>query len=111
MEYAIYRTNDFCNGEYTRFSADGDTLVHMFYKNTKPEGIYRFWKNRKTLFKKSNYKDGKEDGITEYYFPNSKISARYVMEKGKVIESNFWNEDGSEQDDVRLANIRPKFLG
>jgi len=110
-EYAVYRTNDFCSGEYTRFNADGDTLVHMFYKNSKPEGIYRFWKNGKTLFKKSNYKDGKEDGISEVYFPNGQISARYKMEEGNSVESDFWNEDGSVQENRHYANFFPTFLG
>ncbi|HBG25070.1 MAG: hypothetical protein A2X17_06190 [Bacteroidetes bacterium GWF2_41_61] len=110
-EYLIYKTDDFRNGECTRFRKNGDTVMHIFYKDAKRNGLFRIWKERGHLYKKAFMKDDFEDGITEYYFPNSKISARYVMEKGKVIESNFWNEDGSELDDVRLANIRPKFQG
>jgi TonB family protein len=110
-EYLIYKTDDFRNGECTRFRKNGDTVMHFFYKDAKRDGLLRIWKKRGHLYKKAFIKDDFEDGITEYYYPNSKISAKYLMEKGKVVESTFWNEDGSELNDVRLANVRPKFQG
>jgi len=110
-DYAKYKTNDFRNGEYTLFNASGDTLAHMFYAGSKLEGAYRYWKKGKSLYNKSFYKEGKEDGISEYYFPNGQLSARYKMEDGNIVESEFWNEDGSVQANRHFANFLPTFQG
>jgi TonB family protein len=109
--YAIYRTEDFSNGEYTLYNDSGDTVKHMFYKNSKPDGSYRTWKDGKSLFKKTDYRDGKEDGVCDIYFPNGQVSARYKMEEGNILESQFWNEDGSVLEHHHHANIKPTFLG
>jgi TonB family protein len=110
-DYAVYKTDDFSNGEYALFNSSGDTLSHMFYANSKLEGTYRYWKNGNTLYRKSTYKSGKEHGISEYYFGNGQISARYKMEDGNIIESEFWNEDGSIQVNRHFANFLPTFQG
>lgn len=110
-DYAIYKTDDFSNGEFTLLNSYGDTLAHMFYKNSLLEGCYRYWKNGETLYKNSTYKRGKEHGISEYYFPNGQISARYKMEEDNIIESEFWNEDGSVQVNRHFANFLATFQG
>lgn len=109
--YAIYKTDDFCNGEYTLYNNSGDTVAHMFYKDSKQEGSFRSWRDGESLYKTTYFKEGKEDGICEIYFPNGQVSARYRMEKGDILESEFWNEDGSVLEHHHRANIKPTFLG
>ncbi len=109
--YSIYKTKDFKNGEMVHFSKDGDTLVISNYLNGKMEGDYKQWKQGHGLYKTATYRDGEEDGITEYLFPNGIVSARYMMKRGKRQKSEFWNEDGSQLDKTESAYIVPGFKG
>lgn len=111
QNYSIYRTSDFKNGERTLFTKNGDTVAVENYLNGKLNGDYKFWRQDHGLYKKAVFSEGKEDGITEYFFPNGQISARYVMSKGKEKESEFWNSDGSKVQDPKTANVKPAFMG
>jgi len=110
-DYAVYKTDDFKTGEFTRFNKKGDTLMHMFYRDGKLNGRMRVWKDKGHLYRVANFIDDKENGITEYLFPNGQLSARYEFENGKIVISEFWNEDGSVLNDPGKANIKPKFMG
>lgn len=111
QNYSIYRTSDFKNGEMVSYTADGDTVAIKNYVNGKLHGDYKFWRQDHGLYKKAAFIEGKEDGITEYFFPNGQISARYMMKNGKEKESEFWNSDGSKLHNSKEANIDPTFMG
>jgi TonB family protein len=110
-DYAIYKTDDFKTGEFTRFNKKGDTLMHMFYKDGKLNGKHRLWKERGHLYRITNFVDDTESGIALYFFPNGQLSARYEVDNGKTIMREYWNEDGSELNDPDKANVKPRFLG
>lgn len=111
QNYSIYRTSDFKNGEMVSFTADDDTVEVKNYVKGKLHGDYKFWRKDHGLYKKAVFSEGKEDGITEYFFPNGQISARYVMNKGKEKEGEFWNSNGSKVQDPKTANVKPAFMG
>lgn len=108
-DYSIYTTDDFKNGKMVRFSSKGDTLVVCDYVDGMIHGAFTQNLAGHGLYKKAQYHRGKEEGATEYYFPNGQISARYQMKKGKTISSQFWNEDGSIMEDKSLATCHAVF--
>jgi len=108
MNYSIYTTADFRNGKMVSFSSKGDTLVVCGYVDGMIHGAYKQNLAGHGLYKKAQYQRGKEEGTTEYYFPNGQISARYQMKKGKVKSSEFWNSDGSVVKDISTANYDAK---
>ncbi len=109
--YSIYKTNDFQNGEMVTFTENGDTVSVKNYFKGNLEGDYKLWREDHGLYKKAFYREGKEDGITEYFFPNGQVSARYIMIKGKEKESEFWNADASKLQNSKEANRDPSFMG
>ncbi len=110
-DYAIYKTDDFKTGEYIRFNKKGDTLMQIFYKDGKLNGKSRVWKERRHLYRVACFIDDIECGTTEVFFPNGQLSARYEVDNGKIIKREYWNEDGSVQNDLKKVNVKPTFMG
>lgn len=105
------KINDFSTGRLLLFSPKGDSLEVTNYLDGKKNGSSFKWFDSGEFYGKQNFLNDKEEGISEWFFKNGQISAKYEMYKGERIKENYWNEDGSVQNNIKEANKPPLFKG
>ena len=73
------------NGEYTEWYPNGNLSEHGFYKNGKKDGVYEVYNDRLGyLYSRVNYKEGVQDGLSEYFHSNGNLLSRTYWKDGRL---------------------------
>lgn len=96
------------------FYQNGDIYSVKTYNSKKlkekdSESIYYF--NNNLISRKGSYKKNRRHGEWKFYLKSGNLSGIVTFNKGTVIKSEYWNEDGSFLLDINLANQMPSFVG
>ena len=85
------------NGEYTEWYPNGNLSEHGFYKNGKEDGLYETYNERQGyLYSRINYKEGVQEGLSEYFHPNGTLRSRTNWKDGKIDGTHeLFHDDGS----------------
>lgn len=85
------------NGEYTEWYPNGNLSEHGFYKNGKNDGLYETYNERRGyLYSRINYKEGVQEGLSEYFHPNGTLRSRTNWKDGKIDGTHeLFHDDGS----------------
>lgn len=98
-------------GEWTWWYENGQKSQHGEYFANEKSGKWIKWREDGTINNQGSHKNGKETGLWEFHFDNGQISGKVTYENGKIVDETYWNWDGSELMDPRIANQPPTFPG
>ncbi len=91
-EKVFYENNEL-NGPFSK-SYDNDFIFEEGnYLNGKLDGIIKTYDE--VYNKKTKYKNGLKDGTEFTYYNNGILSSRTDWEKGEILLSALWDEDGN----------------
>ena len=69
--------------------------AHMF-KGNRQNGVYEEWSVAgDQLLERTQYKDGKEEGICEAWFPSGQQQKRAVMKDDHFVAVKYWYDNGN----------------
>ncbi len=126
-------------GTFRNFNADSIKVSEMSFKGNIPVGPFMKWYDDGTIDTKGQYaetaieektssddywnleqsieilpseNEGTKTGVWEYYHPNGQMSAREeYTDEGILLNSEFWNADGSPGGYGAATESAPQFPG
>jgi antitoxin component YwqK of YwqJK toxin-antitoxin module len=101
--------------DVNEFYADGFLKMEGTFLNLKEEqkhGQFKYYRINGKLDSEGFYENDAATGEWKFYFPSGAMSGIEVYEKGICTKRKYWNEDGSEQNDYKLAEkLLPTYEG
>ncbi len=93
------------SGSSVDYHSNGQLLTKSNYKDGKRDGLWEYFGENGQLRFKSNYKDGKEDGLQESYYENGQLQTKFNGKDGQehgLYES--YDENGQLKDKICFKN-------
>lgn len=98
-------------GHFIYYYENGQKESEGDFINNKKEGEWNYWYKTGKIDKKGNYVKNKYDKEWQFYFESGQISAKENYNKGKLVDHQFWNEDGSKVEGNPKAEEPVEFVG
>ena len=87
LNYEVNSQTPF-TGSAVEYDENGQLYSKINYKDGKKDGLSEFYMENGQLVVKSNYKDGELDGLLEWYFWDGSIVDKKNYKDGKEIPLN-----------------------
>jgi len=98
-------------GHFIYYYENGQKESEGDFINNKKEGEWNYWYKTGIIDKKGNYLKSKYDKEWQFYFESGQISAKENYNKGKLVDLQFWNEDGSKVEGNPKIEEPAEFIG
>jgi hypothetical protein len=94
------------HGPRTKWHANGVKASEATVVSGKLEGWFVRWAEDASLAEEISMKAGQPDGPSRSYFPSGCIKAEVVLQAGKVVKQQYW-EDGQQRVPFLTTNAPP----
>lgn len=91
------------HGLREKWYENGSRMSEGMIVEGKHDGLFRRWHENGALAEEVNMRQGEPDGLSQAFYPSGFLKARAILQAGKVIENNSW-DDGQQKETSRLAN-------
>tara|TARA_Y100000592_G_scaffold39988_1_gene63446 strand:+ start:4443 stop:5858 length:1416 start_codon:yes stop_codon:yes gene_type:complete len=98
--YEWYYKNGFQEGIAMGFWPNGSKKSQRTYHLGKLHGKNKTWYSDGKLAGKRYYKKNIKHGLLTNYYPNGRVWEEILYNKGVIIDSQYWTEDGKECDRI-----------
>ncbi|MDP3398111.1 MAG: TonB family protein [Bacteroidales bacterium] len=107
-----FATNDKKNGNLIMFAKGMNRILYnATIINGLRQGPSRVFRADGTVIGIQQFAEGKQHGVSEYYFKSGKRSAAIEYKDGKKIKEEYWDEDGTVVTDKSGVTQKPLFRG
>ncbi len=101
--------------DVNEFSEDGFLKMEGTFSDLKKEnkqGKFKYYRTSGQVDTEGFYNNDTAEGEWRFYFPSGRLSGLETYENGVCTKRNYWNEDGSELFDYKLAEkLLPTYEG
>lgn len=80
------------------------------FENRTRDGKRKLWKEGGSLWRETDYVNGKVHGFEISYWSNGQLKRKDIFKDGKFQEGNTWDAEGNEVDWYPME-VRPTFPG
>jgi len=109
LQVTEYFKEGVSHGLRTKWYPSGAKLSEGEIVDGKFHGTFRRWTETGSLAEQVEFTDGQPDGLSLAYYPSGFLKARIFMDKGKVLEKNYW-PDGEQKEEPIVASVTPSTL-
>ena len=84
--------NGVSHGVRTKWFANGSKMSEATIEHGKINGAFRRWHQNGALAEEIRMTSNVPDGLSRAYYPNGTLKAQAKLDKGEVVEQQFWKE-------------------
>jgi antitoxin component YwqK of YwqJK toxin-antitoxin module len=98
------------HGIFESWHPNGKKDNESNWEHGRFHGKLTVWRNDGSLSQMGDYKEGREDGLWQFWHVNSKLMARVLMENGRPKEGDYYSPDGKQISSVKNGAGRSVFF-
>ena len=92
VELKAHYKNDLLHGTYAKYKY-GRPTQELNYKNNELHGPFSEYNDRGKLSKKGSFKDGKQDGILQFFDEEEKLMMEYKYKDGEKVSGGIVEQE------------------
>ena len=92
VELKAHYKNDQLHGQWASYKY-GRPTKELNYNNGKLDGAYSEWTDRGKLSKKGSFKDGKQDGLLQFFDEEEKLMMEYTYKDGEKVSGGIVEQE------------------